>query len=329
MKIALTLNPLAPAPTEEEHQVNLTRRERNNRIIIETLLASGHEIEPIEYDGQFKDRLLGFSPDLVFLQTFRADPDATILRIQALLEEMNLPYTGSPPEACRVAQNKFLAKEKFRQAGVSTPGFALIGKDQRLDKKLKDLRYPLFIKPLFGGCSMGIHLENPVHDDNEFAHVLAETQTATEQQVLVEEFIDGREFTVGILGNYLPTALPLIEFTNLGLEEDPVLFRQFDAKTDTEIHEPIQCPAEISAAQTRRIQELSVRAFSALGCRDYGRVDIRCDQNGNPFVLEVNVHPSLLSSSSLPIMAGKAGIGYPQLIEHIFQSALSRYRVDA
>jgi D-alanine-D-alanine ligase len=329
MKIALILNPLAAAPTEEEHQINLTRRERNNRIILETVQTSGHEIELIEYDGQFKDRLLVFSPDLVFLQTFRADPDASILRIQAELEEMNLPYTGSPPDACRTAQNKFLAKEKFRQAELPTPGFALIEKDQRLDKKPGDLQYPLFIKPQYGGCSMGIHWENPVHDDNEFAHVLAATQAATDQHVLIEEFIDGREFTAGILGNHPPSALPLIEFTALAREEDPVPFRLFDAKTDTEIHEPIQCPAELGVAQSHRIQELAVQAFNALGCSDYARVDIRCDKRGNPFVLEVNVHPSLLPSSSLPIMAEKAGIGYSQLFGHIFQSALSRSRVDA
>jgi D-alanine-D-alanine ligase len=187
----------------------------------------------------------------------------------------------------------------------------------------------LFIKPQYGGCSMGIHWENPVHDDNEFARVLAATQAATDQHVLIEEFINGREFTVGILGNQPPSALPLIEFTALAREEDPVPFRLFDAKTDTEIHEPIQCPAELGVAQSRRIQELAVHAFSAIGCSDYARVDIRCDKRGNPFVLEVNVHPSLLPSSSLPIMAEKAGIGYPQLFDHIFQSALSRYRVDA
>jgi D-alanine-D-alanine ligase len=262
MKIALILNPLVASPAEEEHQVNLTRRERNNRIILETVRPSGHEIELIEYDGQFNDHLLVFSPDLVFLQTFRADPDASILRIQAELEEMNLPYTGSPPEACRAAQNKFLAKEKFRQAGLPTPGFALIEKDQKLDKKPGDLQYPLFIKPQYGGCSMGIHWENPVHDDNEFARVLAATQAATDQHVLIEEFINGREFTVGILGNQPPSALPLIEFTALAREEDPVPFRLFDAKTDTEIHEPIQCPAELGVAQSRRIQELAVQAFS-------------------------------------------------------------------
>lgn len=329
MKIALILNPLAAAPTEEEHRINITRRARHNRIIIETLRSSGHEIEHIEVDNQFKDRLLNFAPDLVFLQTFRADPDASILRIQADLEDLNLPYTGSPPDACRAAQNKFLAKKKFRQAGLLTPGFVLVEKGQMMAKKPDDLEYPLFIKPLYGGCSMGIHAQNPVWDNVSFAHVLAETQAATGQQVLVEEFIEGREFTAGILGNDPPSALPLIEFTELAREGTPIPFRQFDAKTDTEIHEPIQCPADLSESQSRRIQELAVQAFTALGCSDYARVDIRCDKHGNPFVLEVNVHPSLLPSSSLPIMAEKAGIGYPQLFEHIFQSALSRYRMDA
>jgi D-alanine-D-alanine ligase len=329
MKIALILNPLAVAPTEEEHRINLTRRARHNRIITETIRSSGHEIEPIEYDDQFKNHLLKFSPDLVFLQTFRADPEASILRIQAELDELNLPYTGSPPAACRAAQNKFLAKEKIRQAGLPTPRFALIEKDQAMAKKPANLEYPLFFKPLYGGCSMGIHPENPVWDDEGFAYVLEETQAATEQQVLVEEFIDGREFTAGILGNHPPTALPLIEFTALARKEDPVPFRLFDAKTDMEIQEPIECPADIKEGEKQRIQEIAVKAFSALGCYDYARVDIRCDKRGNPFVLEVNVHPSLLPSSSLPIMAEKAGIGYPQLFEHIFQSALSRYRMDA
>jgi len=329
MKIALILNRLFIAPKEDEHQINILRRDRHNRIILQTIQSSGHTVIQIEDDKNLKENLLGFSPDLVFLQTFRADPDASIHKIQALLEVLNIPYTGSPHETCRIALNKFLSKQKFQQAGLPTPGFCLVEKAQTMTMKPDGLEYPLFIKPLYGGCSMGIHPENPAWNDQEYAHILAETQTATDQQLLVEEFIEGREFTAGILGNEMPSALPLIEFTDLGREEDPVPFRQFDAKTDNEIHEPTQCPAEISAAQTRRIQELAVRAFNALGCRDYARVDIRCDRNGNPFVLEVNVHPSLLPSSSLPIMAEKAGISYPQLFEHIFQSALSRFRVDA
>lgn len=329
MKIALILNRLVAAPTEEEHQTNLIRREEHNRLIAEMVRSTGHEVKHLEDDQHLQEKLLSFKPDLVFLQTFRADPSAYILQIQSLLEELGIPYTGSPPAACRAAQNKYLAKQILRQAGLPTPGSFLVEKGERLTKKPDNLAYPLFIKPLYGGCSMGIHPDNPVVDDNQLMHILSETQARTHQPLLIEEFIDGREFSVGILGNHPPAALPLIEFTALAREDAPPPFRLFDAKTDARVHEPYRCPAEIDKIKTRRIQQLAENAFRALGCCDYARVDVRCDRNGNPYVLEVNVHPSLLPDSSLPIMAEKAGIAYPQLFEHIFQSALSRYQADA
>lgn len=329
MKIALILNRLVSAPTEEEHQTNLVRRAEHNRLIAETVRASGHEVNHIEDDQSLKENLQSVKPDLVFLQTFRADPGAYILQIQSLLEDLDIPYTGSPPAACRAAQNKYLAKQSLRQAGLPTPDSFLVEKGGQLTKKPENLAYPLFVKPLFGGCSMGIHPDNPAMDDAQLSRILSETQAHTHQPLLIEKFIDGREFSAGILGNEPPAALPLIEFTTLAREDAPPSFRLFDAKTDARVHEPYRCPAEIDKVKTRRIQQLAEDAFRALGCRDYARVDIRCDRSGNPYVLEVNVHPSLLPDSSLPIMAEKAGIGYPQLFEHIFQSALGRYQADA
>jgi len=324
MRIALVLNHLVTAPTIEKHEVNVKRRERHSRIISDTIQASGHDVCYFEDDAELKNNLLSFKPDLVFLQTFRADPGASVLKIQKLLEELKLPYTGSPPAACRIAQNKFLAKEKFRQAGLPTPGYVLIHQGEDLKHKPENLHYPLFIKPVYGGCSMGINPKNPVYSDQKFEFVLSETLSRSKQPALAEEFIQGREFTVGVLGNEPPTALPVIEFIDLADEETHILFRQFDAKTDTEVHERISCPADQKEGERDLIQRLAVSAFRAIGCMDYARVDIRCDCGNNPYVLEVNVHPSLLPTSSLPIMAAKAGIGYPQLMNHIFQSALSR-----
>ena len=325
MKIALMLNRLAHAPSEEENTINIKRRDRHKHFISETLRSSGYDVQFIEDDQLLQEHLLSFNPDLVFPQTFRADPGASILKIQQMLEEMELPYTGSPPETCRICQNKNLADEKFKQAGIPSPEFMLVERDGKTDKKPEHLDFPLFIKPIFGGCSMGIQADNPVRTDEEYHRVLLETLSHTGQPALVEEFIDGREFTVGVLGNDPPTALPLIEFTDLIREENPLPFRLFDAKTDEVVPEGIKCPADIQDGLRKKIQAMAVAAFQALGCRDYARVDIRCDNEGNPFVLEINVHPSLLPEASLPIMAEKAGIGYPQMFDFIFQAALCRY----
>lgn len=327
MKIALVLNRLAIAPTEEEREINTIRRRRHNQTIADTVRCSGHEICFIEDNAQLQENLAAYLPDLVFLQTFRADPGASILKIQALLEEMGLPYTGSPPEACRLGQNKYLAKQKFQQSGLPTPAFALVeeaGSGQ--DAKPEGLNFPLFIKPLYGGCSMGIHPDNPVFSAEAYRCVLAETLLHSRQPALVEEFREGREFSAGVLGNKPPAALPLIEYLGLGAEAAGPHFRRFDKKTDQEVHENYACPAELDKSSREKIENLAVAAFQALGCRDYARVDIRCDKEGNPFLLEVNIHPSLLPDSSLPIMAAKANIPYPQLFNQIFQSALSRWR---
>ena len=325
MKIALMINRLMEAPKPEEHELNLIRRARLIRIISETVRSLGHEVEHIEDDAYLRENLLTFSPELVFLQTFRADPCASILRIQALLDELCLPYTGSPPAACYNAQNKYQAKLRFRERNLPTPAFALVEHGQTFIQTAVNLSYPLFIKPLYGGCSMGIHPDNPVNNESDLAKVLRETQAITNQPVLIEEFIGGREFSVGILGNEPPFALPPIEFIALTKGEQTAAFRLFEAKTDAEIKEPFECPPNLSETEQQTIQNLAISAFQALGCRDYARVDIRCDRSGNPYLLEVNVHPSLLPQSSMPIMAERAGISYPQLFEHIFRAAFERY----
>jgi len=324
MKIALIVNRLVQTPTIEEQMVNARRRERNNRIILDAVHSLGYEIQLIEPSPHLRKKLEAFQPDLVFFQTFRVNPDASILEVLLELEELNIPYTGSPPASCELALNKFATKQKLIQENLPTPAYTVVESGELVHENTRHLRYPLFIKPLFGGCSMGILPDNPVNTKSELERVLPETISCTKQPVLVEEFIGGREFTIGVLGNQPPTALPIIEFVYLTREKLPVLFRNFDAKTDALIHEVTECPAKLKADERALITHLALSAYRALGCRDYARVDIRCDQIGNPYVLEVNVHPSLLPESSLAKMADAASMEYLQLIDRIIQYALSR-----
>jgi D-alanine-D-alanine ligase len=129
---------------------------------------------------------------------------------------------------------------------------------------------------------------------------------------------------VGILENDPAIALPIREFVDMRPNGSNPLYRDFSGKTDKVMKEKSICPAQISDEKREVIQSLAIRAFQALGCADYGRVDIRCDQQENPFLLEVNVHPSLRSGSSFPEMAAIHGLEYPQLIETIIQSAMGR-----
>ncbi len=234
-------------------------------------------------------------------------------QLQKILEGRGVSYTGDDAEGSRIAFDKILSKEKFREHNVVTPEWEVIDAGQK-----PKMSAPLVVKPARQGSTVGIMI---VKNENELDGALKEA-AKYDRKLLIEKFVSGRELTIGILGDQ---ALPILEIIPKGGFYDfntkyPFLNPQAGASAEH------VCPAKIDPGLTQKIQELALAAFRALGLVVYGRVDVLLTEAGEPFVLEVNTIPGMTETSLLPEAAAAAGITYVNLCRRIME--LSRARED-
>jgi D-alanine-D-alanine ligase len=234
-------------------------------------------------------------------------------QIQKILEDRGLSYTGDGVEESQIAFDKILSKEKFLERGVVTPESEVVDAGQR-----PKMSVPLVVKPARQGSTVGIVI---VKNENDLDGALKEA-AKFDRKLLIEKFVSGRELTIGILGDQ---ALPILEIIPKGGFYDfntkyPFLNPQAGASAEH------VCPAKIDTGLTKKIQELALAAFRALGLVVYGRVDVLLSDQGEPFVLEVNTIPGMTEASLLPEGAAAAGISYPDLCLRIIE--LSRKREE-
>lgn len=221
--------------------------------------------------------------------------------IQGLLEMYEIPYTGSGVLASALGMNKIYSRKLFTQAGLLTPKTTIVYKNINETQNQK-FNFPLFVKPSRQGSSVGTF---KVNNKNELQKAL-KTALAFGDPALIEEFIDGVEITGGILGK---TPLPLVEIVP---KKD---FFDYEAKYDAKLTDEI-VPARISKDLTKKAQEIALKAFNAISCKAFGRVDMIIKDN-DIYVLEVNTIPGLTPMSLLPKAAKAAGISYSQLLDKI------------
>ena len=231
-------------------------------------------------------------------------------QIQSILEERGIRYTGAGVEKSRIAFDKNLSKEKFLAAGVPTPRSQIFKLDGA-DKLQLDL--PLVVKPPREGSSVGVHIcrtakefEDAIEDARQFGDT-----------TLVEEFIEGKELTVGILGDQVLPVIHILPVDGFYDMNNKYPWLTGSGKSNYE------CPADLDEATTHRVQEASMAAFKAVGVEVYGRVDVMLRASDNqPFVLEINTIPGMTSSSLLPKAAAAVGIDYPTLCSKIIEISL-------
>jgi len=230
--------------------------------------------------------------------------------IQELLEGWGVPYTGSGPKASRRAMDKVQAKRIFLRKGVTTPRWEVSPRDAKPEALVAKFGLPLVIKPTASGSSIGVTI---VQKAEEIPAALAEA--GRHQGVpLVEQFIPGREVTVGILGS---EALPVIELRAAGR------FYDYRAKYADDAGTEYLCPAPLAAATAAEVQAAALAAHRALGCRHFSRVDLRLSTEGQVFVLEVNTIPGFTAHSLLPKAAAAAGVDFAALVQRIAEMALT------
>jgi D-alanine-D-alanine ligase len=284
------------------------------------LLELGHEPERVGSLEELLPRLVaGQRWDLVFNIAEGAYGLGREAQIPALLEAYRIPCTFSDSSLLALLLHKGLTKHVLRDLGLATADFAVIDEEQELDGLA--LRYPLFVKPVAEGTGKGIDPASRVQTPAELRERFRELRGRYGQPVLVEEFLPGREFTVGILGT--GSGARAIGAMEVIIREggEPGAYSYFNKERCEEyIEYRLAADSEALAAQ-----QLALEAWRGLGCRDAGRIDVRLDGRGVPNLIELNplagLHPE---HSDLPILAGMVGIGYRELIDTIVRCAAQR-----
>ena len=291
---------------------------------------SGCEVTEIEADREAYKKLLGLKPDIVFNIAEGLYGESRESQIPALLEMLRIPYTGSGPLTLAISLNKGLTHQLLSVNGVKTPKFLVADEYVKLDGKIN---FPLVVKPLAEGSGKGIRSNSLVKDEQSLRKQVTWVTKTYNQPAIIEEFLPGREFTVGLIGNDEPEVLPIVEILFDKLPKDSSPLYSYEAKWIWDVPEkPIdifRCPADIPERLEKEIKHTAVKAFKVLNCRDICRIDMRLDRNCRPNVMDVNPLPGMIPNpeahSCLPEAARAAGYTYDQLISMILEQALKRY----
>ncbi len=293
--------------------------------IREAIASWGHEVVDLEATPELPALLANTPVDIVFniAEGFRGRNREA--QVPALLELLDIPYTGSDPATLSLALDKALAKKIVRQAGIPTPNFQLMttGKE-RLDKQFE--KWPLMVKPVAEGSSKGVLKKSVCNTEAELREVVREMVTKYQQPALVEEFIGGREFTVGLLGERRPKVLAPMEIVFLDKTDKTPIYK-FEDKLEENDRIKYEVPAKLDAKQLDTLKSAARVAFMALGARDVARLDFRMDDKGRFYFLECNPLPGLTPGwSDLVLIAQGEGMDYRTLIGEILSGAIRRYK---
>lgn len=274
----------------------------------------------------FIDDLRARKPELVInlCESLAADSRGE-MAVPALLDVLGLPFTGSSALSLGLALHKDKAKELLKARGVLTPGFRLVTHLE--DVVAMDLPFPLIVKPAREDASVGIYAESVVHDRASLGRACAKVLQTFHQPALVEQFIEGREIYVPILGNSPRRSLPLseIHFGKAFSGKPNIL--SYKAKWEPTSMECIDSPSgpcALDEETAKRVVSTAFAAFEALDCRDYGRVDLRLTQGGQPYVIDINPNCDLHPEAGFAKAATAAGIDYAALAQRLVEIALER-----
>ena len=297
--------------------------------VVRALEKGGHEVQLIVTDRFLLSSLKKF---LGKLSTRR--PNGMVLNlalgiqgkcrythVPAILEVAGIPYTGASPMGHILALDKVIAKQILMAVGLPTPNYRVL---THPDQTVPELRFPLIIKPRGEAASFGLRI---VENDEDLKAAARYIFEEFKQPALVEEFIDGREVNVAIIGNNPPEPLSVLE---LVLAEKKQKVYTYDIKftKDEKLKIRRVCPARFPKETAAYIQKIAIEAYQALHVYDYGRVDIRLDAYNRPFILEMNSMASINPTSSFVSAAEVAGIDYAGLINRIIDVAVERYAIE-
>ncbi|MDH3347985.1 MAG: ATP-grasp domain-containing protein [Desulfobulbaceae bacterium] len=293
--------------------------------IVNCLKQGGHQVISLEGDKDLIDNLEDFMPQvlkgerpgMVFNLAYGIQGQARYTHVPGMLEMVGIPYVGSGPLAHSLALDKVVAKMLFKQNGLPTPDFAVLDSP---NSDLPDLQFPLIVKPKNEAVSYGIKIVNNEEELRAAAKIIFDK---FDQSVLVEQYIEGREINVGVIGNSPGEAFAPAEL--IFGAGGPAIYTYEDKTRKSGREVGISCPAKLSDQLTEHAKDIAIKAFNALGCLDCARIDMRLDAEDNLYILEINSLPSLGEHGSYVAAAETMGMDFTALVNRLVDVAATRY----
>ena len=289
-----------------------------------TFRDRGHETVRLGGGAEFLENVTRERVDIVFnISEGRGSYRSREAQVPAVLEMLGIPYTGSDPLTLAVCLDKPVTKQLVRDAGILTPRWFTVKDEGEVAAARWDLfPFPMIVKPSFEGSSKGIRLSSLVHNVREAEAEAVRIVTDYRQPAMAEEFIDGEEVTVGVLGNRPAKVVGMMRVVP---RQAGHFVYSLEVKRDYLNRVDYECPVGLPKPVLDRLEGASLGVFNALGCRDFSRVDFRVGRDGRPYFIEINPLPGLGSYSDLIIMTGKLGWTHEGLINAVLEAAGERY----
>jgi D-alanine-D-alanine ligase len=294
-------------------------------IISAALESRGHSVVRLGGGSTFLVNIRHRDIDVVFnIAEGRGCYRSREAQVPSILEMLDIPYTGSDPQCLAVCLDKPVTKKLVAADGINTPKWLLISNSQELYQVAWDkLPFPAIIKPAYEGSSKGIRLTSLAYSVRQAEEEARRILDGYRQPVMVEEFIDGDEVTVGIVGNSPTKIVGMMRI--MPRRKNGHFIYSLEVKRDYLNLVDYECPARLDAAVTEKLAEFSPKVFKTLGCRDFARVDFRISPEGIPYFIEINPLPGLGTYSDLIIMAKMMGWKHEEVICAVLDAALERY----
>jgi D-alanine-D-alanine ligase len=331
VRIAFTFNvkPSAAASGGDDRYAEWDEEE--TIAAVETVLSRAGEVVRVEAAEDLPFRLRDARPDIVFNIAEGLYGPNREAHVPAICEFWSTPYTGSDSLTMSLCLDKGRTKEILAHHGIPTAPFTVVGGPAELDGFDA---WPAIVKPVHEGSSMGITRASYCPSPDEARREIAGVVARYREPAIVEGWLGGREFTCGILGNgEQARALPIIELDFAALPKDALPIYSYEAKWIWDRPEApldiFRCPAPVEAALAAAIEKTALAAYRVLRCRDWARIDLRCDQRGVAHILEINplpgIHPDPAMNSCLPKAARAAGLDYGEMILSVLRAGAARH----
>ncbi|MFA7352538.1 MAG: D-alanine--D-alanine ligase [Dehalococcoidales bacterium] len=294
-------------------------------LIKASIEANGHQVTLLGGGKAFLDNIRTEKVDLVFnIAEGQGNYRNRESQVPAVLEMLDIPYSGSDPLCLGICLDKELTKKMVAMEGIITPKWQMLSDIKQLHSiDWKEFRFPLMIKPAHEGSSKGIRLSSVVMNMGQLETEAKRQFDSYNQALMIEEFIGGDEITVGITGNEPPKVLAMMRI--LPQKKIEHFVYSVEVKRDYLKQVDYECPPKLDAQVIKKLEDASLKIFNILGCRDFARIDFRLDNEGNPFFLEINPLPGLGNHSDLVLMAHMMGIPHIELVNRILTAAFKRY----
>ena len=273
--------------------------------VYDSLIKSGVNTIKLDLTKNNLNEIEKIRPDRVFIILHgKGGEDG---EIQKYLDSLNIPYTGSNSESSKLCMNKRSTKEILLSNDILTPNYEKIS-EMEISSIKKRFQYPFIVKPSAEGSSIGVYI---VENDGDLERAISANEKIS-SDFIAEDYIEGLEYTVGILGD---SALPVIKLL------PPGKFYDFNAKYESDKMQYI-CPSQLDDSTEDELKKISLNCFKACGCKGWGRIDIIIDDKGNPWVIELNTVPGMTSHSLVPLAAKQRDIDFENLVLKILDSSL-------